>query len=58
MAKAGLTVKQANPVVVRREKNAEVIRLVDLPWRNVLLRQRKRNRLNVLAGRTKKLLAD
>ena len=56
--KGWLTVKQANPVVVRKEKNAEVIRLVDLPWRNVLLRQRKRNRLSVLAGRTKKLLAD
>tara|TARA_R100001480_G_scaffold736_1_gene2050 strand:- start:117 stop:296 length:180 start_codon:yes stop_codon:yes gene_type:complete len=57
-AKDGLTVKRANPVVVKKERSVEDILLVDLLWRSVLPLQRKRNHLSVLAGRIRRLTVD
>jgi|OM-RGC.v1.036669776 hypothetical protein len=57
-AKDGLTVKRANPVVVKKERSVEDILLVGLLWRSVLPLQRRRNHLNVLAGKIRKLTVD
>ena len=50
-AKAGLTVKQANPAVEKKVKNVEVTLLVDQQKLNVPQRLRKKLALKELAGK-------
>ena len=58
MVKGGWTVRQASPVVAKKEKNDGVILPVALLWHNARLLQRKRSHQKELVGRIKKLLVD